>query len=96
MADLLTAKEVKSYLGIDYDDTAVSAQLERMINTADRYLCGSVGDNYPRDDSRAKEAALIIISDLYENRGLQTLGGNTRRLVEDMILQIRLELRRKE
>ena len=96
MADLLTAKEVKSYLGIDYEDTAVSAQLERMINTADQDLCGPVGDNYPRDDSRAKEAALIIISDLYENRGLQTLSGNTRRLVEDMILQIRLELRRKE
>ena len=53
MADLLTAKEVKSYLGIDYEDTAVSAQLERMKNTADRYLCGSVGDKYPLKSQRS-------------------------------------------
>lgn len=92
---VVTIKEVKAYLGIDYADDMVNANIERAINTANAYLKGSIGNDYPTDDPRAKELALIIISDLYDNRGLQsTISGNTRRLVDDLSLQLRLELRR--
>lgn len=92
---VVTVEDVKAYLGIDYADDMVNANIERAINTADAYLKGSIGSDYPVDDPRAKELALIIISDLYDNRGLQsTVSGNTRRLVDDMSLQLRLELRR--
>lgn len=92
---VVTVDDVKAYLGIDYADDMVNANIERAINTADAYLKGSIGSNYPVDDPRAKELALIIISDLYDNRGLQsTISGNTRRLVDDLSLQLRLELRR--
>lgn len=98
MADTITvvsADEVKQYLGIDYADDMVNANIERAIKTADAYLKGSIGDNYPVEDPRAKELALIIISDLYDNRGLHdTMSGNVRRLVDDFSLQLRLELRR--
>lgn len=92
---VVTVDDVKAYLGIDYVDDMVNANIERAINTANAYLKGSIGNDYPTDDPRAKELALIIISDLYDNRGLQsTISGNTRRLVDDLSLQLRLELRR--
>lgn len=95
----VTVEEVKSYLGIDYVDEMTTSNIERSIKTADRYLKGSIGDNYPVSDPRAKELALIIVADLYDNRGLQAQGGgnvssNTRKLVDDMSWQLRLELRR--
>ena len=91
---VVSVEEVLAYLGIDYSDEMVEKNIERSIKTADAYLKGSIGANYPLDDPRSKELALIIISDLYDNRGLQsTISGNTRKLVDDLSLQLRLELR---
>ena len=92
---VVSVEEVLAYLGIDYSDDMVNTNIERAIKTADAFLKGSIGDNYPVKDPRSKELALIIISDLYDNRGLSsTVSGNTRKLVEDLSLQLRLELRR--
>ena len=92
---VVSVDEVKDHLGIDYADEMVERNITRAIKTADAYLKGSIGENYPTDDPRAKELALIIISDLYDNRGFNsTVSGNTRRLVDDLSLQLRLELRR--
>ena len=98
MSDTITVvsvDEVLANLGIDYVDNMVNSNIERMIKTADAYLKGSIGENYPVEDPRAKELAMIIISDLYDNRGLNnTISGNARKLVNDFSLQLRLELRR--
>ena len=92
---VVTVDEALAYLGIDYADDMVRSNIERTIKTADAFLKGSVGKDYPVDDPRSKELALIIISDLYDKRGMiSTVSGNTRRLVEDLSLQLRLELRR--
>ena len=92
---LVSVEEVLDYIGQDYADEMIVRNIERNIKTADAYLKGSIGANYPVDDPRAKELALIIVADLYENRGLQfTISGNTRRLVDDLSSQLRLELRR--
>ena len=92
---VVSVDEVKEYLGIDYADEMVKRNINRAIKTADAYLKGSIGEKYPTDDPRAKELALIIVSDLYDNRGFNsTVSGNTRRLVDDLSLQLRLELRR--
>lgn len=96
LIDVVSVDEVLAYLGIDYTDEMVKSNVTRIINTADAYLKGSIGDNYPVEDPRSKELALIVISDLYDNRGLSsTVSGNTRKLVEDLSLQLRLELRRR-
>lgn len=93
---VVSITEVKDYIGIDYADEMVERNINRAIKTADAYLKGSIGKNYPTDDPRAKELALIIVSDLYDNRGLNsTISGNTRKLVDDLSLQLRLELRGK-
>ena len=92
---VLTVDEVLDYLGIDYADDKVNRNINRAISTADKIIQGSVGINYPVDDPRAKELALIIVSDLYDIRGMTTrdnVSNNVRRLVEDMSLQLKLEL----
>ncbi len=92
-----TQSEVLMYLGIDYADDVIKANVDRAIMTADAYLKGAIGKNYPTDDPRVKELALIFISDLYDNRGMiEKVSGNVRRLVDDMTLQLRLELRQSE
>lgn len=89
-----TREDVLAYLGIDYADDMVNKNVDRCILTADAYLKGSIGKNYPTEDPRVKELALILISDLYDNRGMiEKVAGNVRRLVDDMSLQLRLELR---
>lgn len=91
---VVATNEVLGYLGVDYADDMVLSNIKRCIKTADAYLKGSIGNNYPIEDPRSKELALIIISDLYENRGIQsTISGNTRKLVDDLSQQLRLELR---
>lgn len=94
---VVSVEEVLAYLGIDYADDMVNSNINRLIKTADAYLKGSIGEKYPVDDPRAKELALIIISDLYDNRGVNPSNGisnNARLLVNDLSLQLRLELRR--
>lgn len=92
---VVTPHDVFEYLGIDEVDHVIDRTVWRLISVADSYLKGSIGENYPIDDPRTKELALIIISDLYDNRGLtSTVSGNTRKLVDDLSLQLRLELRR--
>lgn len=92
----LTIQEVKDYLSIDYTDERTERVLTRTLKVADKYLKGSIGEDYPVDDERAKEIALIVIDDLYSNRGLNDkVAGTTRRLVDDFSLQLKLELRRK-
>lgn len=90
---MVSVQDVKNYLGIDYTDEMVEANISRMIKTADSYLKGSIGENYPDDDPRAVELALLIIADLYDNREMtDKVSGNVRRLVNDFSLQLRIEL----
>lgn len=94
---MITIDDVTAYLGIDYVDDMVKKNITRMIKTADLILRGSIGEDYPVDDSRAQELALIIIQDLYDNRELtDKVSGNVRKLVDDMSWQLRLELRRNK
>ena len=95
ISDVITPEDLLAYLGIDYADDMVINNISRVISTADAYLKGSIGEDYPTEDPRSKELALIIISDLYDNRGLTTtVSGNVRKLVDDLSLQLRLEMRR--
>lgn len=94
---VVSVDEVLAYLGIDYADDMVTKNIERLIKTADAYLKGAIGESYPADNPKSKEIALIVISDLYDNRGVHPTTGannNLRRLLEDLILQLKLELRR--
>lgn len=90
----LSAQDVKDYLGIDYTDDATDRLVTAMVSTADAYMKGALGEGYPTDDERVKMVAKIIISDLYDHRDLSDkVTGATRRLVDSMLQQVRLEMR---
>ncbi|MDD2952491.1 MAG: head-tail connector protein [Parabacteroides sp.] len=91
----LSITDVKDYLCIDFTDDATDRLLNRLMETADAYLKSSIGEAYPEEDPKAKQIALMLISDLYDNRGVnENTSSNTRKLIDDMSLQLRLELRR--
>lgn len=94
----VTTQDALLYLGIDYADAVVTANVTRALATARKILRGAVGDDidtYLPDDSRATELVLIYTEDLYSQRGFNAkVSGATRRMVADMELQLRLELRR--
>jgi len=88
----LTLDEVKNFLHVDFteDDNLITG----LMSAADSYLKGSIGQTYPNTDERAKTLSLLIISDLYDNRGMNDkVGGTVRKLVDDFAMQLRLELR---
>lgn len=91
----LTKEDVKKYLRVDYNDD--DALITGLMSAADEFLKGSIGVNYDNTGERAKTLSLIVISDLYDNRGLHDdsakVSNNVRRLVEDFSLQLRLEMR---
>lgn len=86
------------YLGIDEADELITANVQRCLATAERIFHGAVGDvaGTPLEqDSRVDELTLIYLEDLYSQRGLPAkVSGATRRLVQSMELQLRLELAR--
>lgn len=92
-----TYEEALLYLGIDYADSVIEANVKRALKTAVATLHGSVGedvDKFMPDDPRIAELVLIYTDDLYTNRGVSAkVSGATRRSVFDMEWQLRLELR---
>lgn len=92
-----TLEEALQYLGIDYDDDMVKANVNRALSTAQQVLYGAVGRDvevYLPNDPRIKELVLMYLDDLYSERGASAkVSGAVRRLVFDMELQLRLELR---
>ena len=90
----ITAQDVYRHLGLDFVDTDVSLNIEALIATANAYMIGALGENYPTNDARVIEVQKLLISDLYEHRELSDRVSNaTRRLVDSMLLQVKLEMR---
>lgn len=94
-----TLEEALLYLGIDYADDVIQANVTRALKTAVATLHGSVGEDVEKllpDDPRITELVLLYLDDLYSNRGLSNKAiGSYRRLISDMEWQLRLELRQK-
>lgn len=94
---MVNIEEAKAYLGIDYDDDVVDANVKQALATAKKLIEGSVGEgleDYLPDDPRVRQLVLIYTDELYSERGVAAKVSNaTRRLVYDMELQLRLELR---
>lgn len=90
-------EECLVYLGIDYADEIVRKNVSRALATAVKVLHGAVGEDVETllpDDLRAKELVLLYMDDLYSEKGVSAkVSGATRRMVADMELQLRLELR---
>lgn len=91
---MLNLREALDYLGIDAEDDMIINNINRQIEVADRHLKAAVGDDYPADDPRMKEVALMIIGELYDNRTLSAKEeSRINSLARQYMRQIRLEMR---
>lgn len=88
---VITADDVKAFLGIDYADDMVDRNIDRAINTADGELRESVSDNYPVDHPLTKELALLYAGCAYDERELV---GNESKRADQLAQKLRLYLRR--
>lgn len=94
----VSLQEVCDYMGFLIDevkqDKVIKRNLERLIKVADTYLKGAVSQNYPKEDERAKQIALLVISDLYEYREMDTknISSTTKKILYDIEWQLKLEL----
>lgn len=90
---MLNLREALDYLGIDAEDDMIINNINRQIEVADRHLKAAVGDDYPADDPRMKEVALMIVSELYDHRTLSAKEENRiNSLARLYMRQIRLEM----
>ena len=87
-----TIDEIKDYLGIDYDDDVSNRNIKKYMSVADSWLKGAIGENYPKNDERAKQLALFVIEDLYD-RGSYSVkeNSNIKKLKNDFVLQLQCE-----
>ena len=87
---MLTLQDVKDYLHIDFDDD--DRLLTHLIRVAHEYMRSTIHTEYNPDSERARMLSLIVISDLYDNRGVSDkASGNVRKMVSDFALQLKLE-----
>lgn len=91
-------QDVFDHLGYDITDEMIERKINHLITVADSYLKGAIGEGYPDDDPRAKELALTVIADLYDQRAYtsEKVSNQVRQLVNDFSLQLRLELVRSK
>ena len=87
-----TIDEIKDYLGIDYNDDVSNRNIKKYMSVADSWLKGAIGENYPKNDERAKQLALFIIEDLYD-RGSYSVkeNKNIEKMKNDFIMQLQCE-----
>ncbi len=87
-----TIDEIKDYLGIDYDDDVSNRNIKRYMSVADSWLKGAIGENYPRNDDRAKQLALFVIEDLYDRRSYSVKENkNIEKMKNDFLMQLQCE-----
>lgn len=92
---VVSVQEVLDYIGLDETDEMTDRNVSFFIDVADSFLKGAVGYDYPQDDPRAKQLALILINDLYESRGsIAKVSTKVKSFVTTSMLQLQLELRR--
>ena len=90
---MLNLREALDYLGIDAEDDMIINNINRQVEVADRHLKAAVGDDYPADDPRMKEVALMIVGELYDHRALSAKEeSRIKSLARQYMRQIRLEM----
>lgn len=90
----LTMETLRDHLGIDYEDPSTSRILSRLLSLADHYMIGALGEGYPAEDERVIQGQLMICDDLFSSRGVSDkVSGATRKLLDNLLLQVRLEMR---
>lgn len=94
-----STEELLRYLGIDYADEVVTANVESAFSDALIYIQSAIGEDlfdYLPDDRKVWRLVKIYTQELYDERGTTSAKANNakREMVHSLELQLRLELSR--
>lgn len=93
-----TIAEILQYLGIDYADEVVVANVTSALNDAKSYLQSAVGDDiFERlpDDPKVARLLKVYTQEMYDERGTSAKAGSAKReMIHSLEWQLRLELAR--
>lgn len=94
-----STEELLRYLGIDYADEVVTANVESAFTDALIYIQSAIGEDlfdYLPDDRKVWRLVKIYTQELYDERGTTSAKANNakREMVHSLELQLRLELSR--
>lgn len=98
---LVNLDQIRRQLNMSKDEFEanedIQATLTEMIEEADAFIASTVGENFNRDDSKARRLALLIITDWYQDRTLyeNKVSAQYKRPVQSLILNLKLETQRK-
>ncbi len=98
----VSIEEVCDYIGLIFEEInedesgIIKRNIIRLIRFSNTYLQGAIGKEYPKEDERAKQIALLIISDLYDHRDLDSknISNTTRKILNDLEWQLKMEMRK--
>jgi uncharacterized phage protein (predicted DNA packaging) len=87
---IVSLEEAKQHMRIDIDDD--DPYIQMLINAAEQFITDATGKTFDSDNALAKTACLLIIADLYDNRGLTSDGirDKTRDIVTLILTQLAL------
>lgn len=97
--EVISRGDLAAYLGIDYEDHMVNANLDLACGAANGYVYGAVGELPDPSDPRARALALAVAADVYDERSYESGGGSAkasgavRKLVASLSEQLRCEAR---
>lgn len=94
-----STEELLRYLGIDYADEVVTANVESAFTDALIYIQSAIGEDlfdFLPDDRKVWRLVKIYTQELYDERGTTSAKANNakREMVHSLELQLRLELSR--
>lgn len=87
---IVSLEEAKQHMRIDIDDD--NTYIQTLINAAEQFITTTTGKTFDSTNALAKTACLLIIADLYDNRGLTSDGikDKTRDIVTLILNQLSL------
>jgi uncharacterized phage protein (predicted DNA packaging) len=85
---IVNLEEAKQHLRVEFDDD--DSYIEMLISAAEEVIYNSTGKRFTEKTKLAKIAVLLLISELYENRGLVV--GKVNEKFSDVVNMILIQL----
>jgi hypothetical protein len=94
---MVSVDDLRGFLGIDYEDDMVDANIKTCLYSARAWACGAIGDSVFakfEDDARLDRLLLVVASDFYNNRDYEgKYSGLRSRLITDIVMQLKMEVK---
>lgn len=91
---IINLKDAKSYMHVDHDDD--DELIRWCIYAAHEYISDAIGDDYYIAPARAYMITNMVVSELYDNRGItERASAKIRTIIDNFSQQIRLELSKR-